>query len=173
MASSTSKRRNHVGSQRARMLIDDEHENLLHRSIPKHNLVRWLRDRELGYRKSRVNRAMARRTSVYRAVHPSYSILMCTVPQAVYIRRFSPNGQYLLAFSHDLESLIVYSYKGRFVVVVDSYPGTSADSASLASLSTTESVITHRCSRQRASGGTKLLPSHFPHLEIGRAKQAI
>ena len=115
MASSSSKRRNYFHSSRRRMLLDDGHENLLHRSIPKHNLVCWLRDRELGYRKPRLNHAIARRTSVYRAIHPSYSVLMCTVPQAVYIRRFSPNGQYLLAFSHDLESLIVYRYKGKHV----------------------------------------------------------
>ncbi|UJR25409.1 hypothetical protein I4U23_006756 [Adineta vaga] len=112
MASSLSKRRNYFSSSRTRMLLDDDHENLVHRAIPKHNLVCWLRDRELGYRKSRINRTIARRTSVYRAIHPSYSILMCTVPQAVYIRRFSPNGQFLLAFSHDLESLIVYKYRG-------------------------------------------------------------
>ncbi|CAF0729507.1 unnamed protein product [Rotaria sp. Silwood1] len=115
MASSSSlssKRRNFFNCSQSRTVINDDHENLLHRAIPKHNLVCWLRDRELGYIKSRINHFIARRTNVYRAIHPSYSILMCTVPQAVYIRRFSPNGQYLLAFSHDLESLIVYKYKG-------------------------------------------------------------
>ena len=113
-SSSSSKRRNYFNSSHSpRTIIDRDHENLLHRSIPKHNLVCWLRDREVGYTKSRVNRFIARRTNVYRAIHPSYSILMCTVPQAVYIRRFSPNGQYLLALTHDLESLIVYKYKGK------------------------------------------------------------
>jgi de-etiolated-1 len=115
MASSCSKRRNYFDLSHSRTMIEHDHENLLHRSIPKHNVVCWLRDREIGYRKSRINRFIARRTNVYRAIHPSYSILMCTVPQAVYIRRFSPNGQYLLAFSHDLESLIVYKYKGKNV----------------------------------------------------------
>ena len=113
MASSYSKRRNYFSLSHSRTMIDLDHENLLHRSIPKHNIVCWLRDRELGYRKSRTNHFITRRTNIYRAIHPSYSILMCTVPQAVYIRRFSPNGQYLLAFSHDLESLIVYKYKGK------------------------------------------------------------
>ncbi len=114
MTSSLSKRRNYFNiSSHSRTTLNDDHENLLHRSIPKHNLVCWLRDREFGYTKSRINHFIARRTNVYRAIHPSYSILMCTVPQAVYIRRFSPNGQYLLAFSQDLESLIVYRYKGK------------------------------------------------------------
>jgi hypothetical protein len=116
MSSSTShRRRNYFHFSQTRSMIDDDGDNLLHRSIPKHNLVCWLRDRELGYTKSRINNFIARRTNVYRAVHPSYSILMCTVPQAVYIRRFSPNGQYLLAFSHDLESLIVYKYRGNYI----------------------------------------------------------
>ena len=97
-------------------MLDIERENLSHRSIPKHNLVCWLRDRELGYSRSRRNHFLARRAHVYRAIHPAYSILMCTVPQAVYIRRFSPNGQYLLAFSHDLESLIVYKYRGKSII---------------------------------------------------------
>lgn len=113
MSSSSLNRQNYFNMARPRQFQDDEHENLLHRSKPKHNLVGWLRDREIGYRKSRVNSYPARRTHVYRAIHPSYSILMCTVPQAVYIRRFSPTGKYLLAFSHDLESLIVYKYKGK------------------------------------------------------------
>lgn len=113
MTSSSSNRRNHFNMLRSRQLHGDEYENLHHRSKPKHNLVSWLRDREIGYRKSRINSYPARRTHVYRAIHPSYSILMCTVPQAVYIRRFSPNGKYLLAFSQDLESLIVYRYKGK------------------------------------------------------------
>ncbi|CAF3131869.1 unnamed protein product [Rotaria socialis] len=112
LSSSSSKRRNLFNFAQSRTVINDDQENLLHRAIPKHNLASWLRDRELGYTKSRINLFIARRTNVYRAIHPSYSILMCTVPQAVYIRRFSPNGQYLLAFSHDLESLIVYKYKG-------------------------------------------------------------
>ncbi|CAF0783797.1 unnamed protein product [Adineta steineri] len=112
MALSSSQHRKYLNIFQNRRIVDDEHENLSHRSIPKHNLVCWLRDRELGYSKSRINYFIARRTNAYRAIHPSYSILMCTVPQAVYIRRFSPNGQYLLAFSHDLESLIVYRYKG-------------------------------------------------------------
>jgi de-etiolated-1 len=115
MTSSLSKRRNYLNFSQTRRILDDDHENLSHRSIPKHNLVCWLRDRELGYTKSRINHSIAQRTHVYRAIHPSYSILMCTVPQAVYIRRFSPNGKYLLAFSHDLESLIVYRYKGKSV----------------------------------------------------------
>jgi hypothetical protein len=118
MASSSSRRRNYFKLSHSRTLIDHDHENLLHRSIPKHNLVCWLRDREVGYTKSRINHFIARRTNVYRAIHPSYSILMCTVPQAVYIRRFSPNGQYLLAFSHDLESLIVYKYKGKTIFCI-------------------------------------------------------
>jgi hypothetical protein len=117
MTSSSSKRRNYLNLSQTRTIIDDDHENVLHRSIPKHNLVCWLRDRELGYTKSRINHFIARRTNFYRAIHPSYSILMCTVPQAVYIRRFSPNGQYLLAFSHDLESLIVYQYKGKAILI--------------------------------------------------------
>ncbi|CAF1075584.1 unnamed protein product [Rotaria magnacalcarata] len=112
LSSSSSKRRNLFNFAQSRTVINNDQENLLRRAIPKHNLVGWLRDRELGYAKSRINLFIARRTNVYRAIHPSYSILMCTVPQAVYIRRFSPNGQYLLAFSHDLESLIVYKYKG-------------------------------------------------------------
>ncbi|CAF4898721.1 unnamed protein product, partial [Rotaria magnacalcarata] len=111
LSSSSSKRRNLFNFAQSRTVINNDQENLLRRAIPKHNLVGWLRDRELGYAKSRINLFIARRTNVYRAIHPSYSILMCTVPQAVYIRRFSPNGQYLLAFSHDLESLIVYKYK--------------------------------------------------------------
>ena len=113
----SSKRKNYFNLSQTRTTITGNHDHLLHRAIPKHNLVRWLRDRELGYTKSRINRFIARRTSVYRAIHPSYSILMCTVPQAVYIRRFSPNGQFLLAFSHDLESLIVYKYKGRSISI--------------------------------------------------------
>ena len=96
------------------MFFENERDQQLRaRSIPKHNLVCWLRDREVGYNRTRRNPALARRTHVYRAIHPSYSVLMCTVPQAVYIRRFSPNGKFLLAFSHDLESLIIYRYKGR------------------------------------------------------------
>jgi hypothetical protein len=124
MASSlASRRKNYFNMSQTRSMIDNERENLLHRSIPKHNLICWLRDRELGYTRSRRNTFLARRTHVYRAVHPSYSILMCTVPQAVYIRRFSPNGQYLLAFSHDLESLIVYKYKGKSIIrLVRRYP---------------------------------------------------
>ena len=102
-----------MNTSQALTILDHDCESRLHRWIPKHNLVSWLRDRELGYARSRVNRSIARRTHVYRAVHPSYSILMCTVPQAVYIRRFSPTGKYLLAFSHDLESLIVYRYRGK------------------------------------------------------------
>ena len=114
MASSlSSRRKNYFSLNQTRSTIDNDRENHRHHFVPKHNLVSWLRDREIGYSKSRRNYSLARRTHVYRAVHPSYSILMCTVPQAVYIRRFSPNGQYLLAFSHDLESLIVYKYRGK------------------------------------------------------------
>lgn len=108
----SSRRRNYFHQNQTRSTSDAEREHFSHSFLPKHNLICWLREREIGYTKSRRNRLLARRTHFYRAIHPSYSVLMCAVPQAVYIRRFSPNGQYLLAFSHDLESLIVYKYRG-------------------------------------------------------------
>ncbi|CAF0747864.1 unnamed protein product [Didymodactylos carnosus] len=87
------------------------------RTIPKHNRYLWLRSREVGYRTppvvSRSNNArFLLRQGVYRSIYPSYSILMATVPTAIYLRRFSPNGKYLLTFSQDVQQLIVYNYLG-------------------------------------------------------------